>query len=123
MMIAENYLIEGIEAIETIRNSNWIIRPHEKNTCWLVPDPEVIINSSHSCSLATVADYKIEFDLDHWQLTQTVDFKLSLNPNFERKISFLEVTDSYAMFEVIISWTDGSKSNSLSRKHILYNYL
>ena len=49
-LIAENLLIEGIEAVKNIRNSNWLIRPIEK-ACWLIPDPASLINNPPNCEM------------------------------------------------------------------------
>ena len=122
-LIAENYLTEAIEVTETVRNSNWLIRPRETDACWLVPDPALILNGP--CIPVSInSEYKIKFYIDYWKLEEVIDDNVSLesNPLFERKIVFSEVDSSSATFEVIVSWTDGAKPYSISRKHILYNY-
>ncbi len=124
-LIAENYLTEAIEVTETVRNSNWLIRPHATDACWLVPDPELLLNINSPCILVSInSKYKIKFDSDHWRLEKVANDNFSLDPNplFERKIIFSEINSSSATFEVIVSWTDGAKPFSISRKHILYNY-
>jgi len=91
-LIAENYLTEAIEVTETVRNSNWLIRPHATDDCWLIPDPGLTLNNS--CILAsTLSKYKIVFASDHWKLEEVIDdnFALDSNPLFERKIVFSEI--------------------------------
>ena len=118
-LIAENYLTEGIEVVESIRNSNWLRQPLDKESCWLVPNP----NSSACALVNTESTYKIAFEDDNWRLIkENTVFTIESNPNFERKITFLEIDSYKAIFSVELKWMDGAKDFSISRNHILYNY-
>jgi len=122
-LIAENYLTEGIEVVESIRNSNWLRKPLDKESCWLVPNPD--ISASANCDLVnTEKYYKIAFVDNNWRLVEENNnvFKIEANPNFERKITFLEIDSDKAIFSVELKWMDGAKDFSISRNHILYNY-
>ncbi len=119
-LIAENLIIEGIEAVKNIRNSNWLIRPIEKE-CWLVPDPETLITNPANCKInlvSTEQDYQVSFDEDHWVLSA---YEANPDSDFQRKIYFSEVSEEIAIFEVHVSWDSGNKD--ISRKFVLHNYL
>jgi len=118
-LIAENLLIEGVEAVKNIRNSNWLIRPIEK-ACWLVPDPASLINNPPNCGNSLVEsynEYQVAFS-DHWFLS---DYEENPDSDFQRKIIFDEIDTEIAVFQVSVSWNNGNKD--ISRKFVLHNYL
>ncbi len=118
-LIAENLLIEGVEAVKNIRNSNWLIRPIEK-ACWLIPDPKNLIPNPPDCENSLVkldTDYKVAFS-DHWFLSE---YQENPDSDFQRKIIFDEIDTEIAVFEVSVSWNNGNKD--ISRKFVLHNYL
>lgn len=152
-LVAQNLATEGIEAVKSIRDTNWLNDPDEP-ACWLRIDPDTTCDAAYlaapETSYTAVSEsgkFKLiistaELDLDLSEST-AVDFLLDYTElgdpfnitTFEhdgvdaspyyRSIKFLAISEfnTDALFEVKVQWKEGQKTRSVVRTFTLYNYL
>ena len=58
-VIAQNLANEATNAVEIVRNSNWLICPDKKNTHWLATDPSTILKCPLSVIKANTSSFYI----------------------------------------------------------------
>lgn len=49
-LVAQNLIIEAIEGLRNIRDTNWLTYPAYKDDCWLVISENVLSNTPNDCS-------------------------------------------------------------------------
>lgn len=100
-VIAQNLANEAQNVIEIVRNSNWMIRPDEKDKCWLVKDPSIILTPSKSCSSsnlisANTGNFYIPVfttSTGAWYLQKTTTTDLNLSDSTSDSSYLLTLTD------------------------------
>lgn len=100
-VIAQNLANEAKSIVKIIRNSNWMIRPEEKDKCWLVKKPSDIIGTTPSCTptiSANTSDFYIpSFDTSTgaWSLktASATDLDLSNNQDSTNSKYLLRLKD------------------------------
>lgn len=71
-LIAHNLVTEAVEAVQVIRNTNWLLRPNEKN-CWLVLQPSRLRTQNTNCqtleSVIESNNYTVNFQNGLFELS------------------------------------------------------
>jgi hypothetical protein len=152
-LIAQNLATEGMEAIKSVRDTNWLLQPGDPD-CWLEKDPDsdgdvcpdvmdigsyipmesggkwYMKDGTGNLDLSYSADdeeYRLYVDNGRYSYSQG-----SGEPTiFYRGINVISVVDSapadsvddYAVFEVVVEWKEGQKVRSLKRELLLYNFI
>lgn len=148
--LAHNLATEATETVKNVRDTNWLIKPLDKE-CWLT------VNASPACDNPAVSDnnYFVQYhdgqryleasnvtlDLNRYLLSMDVyrldiaDFgnevfdiyvpafyePLDKESRYYRMIHFNEVNADTAKLEVLVQWKDGTVTRSVRRKATLYN--
>ena len=152
-LIAQNLLIEGMEVVKSVRDSNHMIAPNNPE-CWLFLAPKDMA-SPPDCGGGVVqrdSSYLVDESDGHWLIKSSGVNQLDLeggpdNANehyrlyegadhgrfiyentgsptgFYRGINFKVVNDSFATFDVRIQWRDGARVRTLEESFTLYNHL
>lgn len=146
-LIAQNLATEGMEAIKSVRDTNWLLQPDDSQ-CWL----EMIPNSGGDICpnvMQESLNYRPQEEDGKWYMSGGMGYlnledgiidddvyKLYVDEGrytyttspgeptiFYRAINVVsvELTD-YAVFEVAVEWKEGQKVRSLKRKLLLYNF-
>lgn len=147
-LIAQNLATEAIEAVKDVRQSNLLIRPRDlfpgSQACWLVLNPQLIVDPAHDCSPLPVADskYIVKMEGGQWKMEQGANqkafYRLALvdeqyvyslaaanQTKYYREVRFIDVPEGNqrATFEVTVEWTQGAKVRQIVRRYTLYNQL
>ncbi len=150
-LIAQNLATEGLEAVKSVRNSNWL-NYTDTAECWLDVDYKnpcdstdnfpAEVNGTEYVPRVWNGEWILEegpggVDLDLNNYSGTMEgFRLYLSPDgvyetsgtadevspYYRSINFLEVTSSYAVLEVKVEWLDGSQERNITRRITMFNY-
>lgn len=142
-LIAQNLATEAIEAVKSVRDTNWLLQSNEP-ACWLELKPD----STPGCTfkvaqgrvyIPTAAAGKWALSLQAGELALPGGingvYMIKLDGNnyvqgggtgensiFYRSIKATDVTDDSATFEVKLQWMEGQKVRTILRSFILYNY-
>lgn len=148
-LIAQNLATEAVEAVKSIRDTNWLLEPDDKN-CWLRRDTTLTCASkvtangnyiakkdnnnkwklvSKGATLPSAIDaYILYIKTDGLFKTYVHDIVINNKSIFYRGIHFTNIVDEdgdgikdYATFEVSVYWKEGAKVRSLKRSVTLYN--
>lgn len=147
-LIAQNLAREGIEGVITIRNTNWLQYPSDKDTKWLCTNPT---DSSCANKISASENYALKrvdstFILDKkpaatLDLSNGLDteFELQLvsldgipiynhgsgtptTPTFYRMIQFKALTTTSYQVTVTIQWLNKSEVSEYKLTSIITNY-
>lgn len=143
-LIAQNLATEGIEAIKSVRDTNWLLQADEPE-CWLEMEPD----SDGVCAgeMMIVGSYRPQEASGKWYVDNGVmgildledgddsEYQLYVNNGrysynvigestiFYRGVNVISLvgTES-AVFEIVVEWKEGQKVRSLKRELLLYNF-
>lgn len=143
-LIAQNLATEGIEAIKSVRDTNWLLQPDDPE-CWLEMEPD---SGGDVCpNVMTEGNYRPREAGGKWFVDNGVMGDLNLEDGndseyqlyvdngrysynvigdstiFYRGVSVVSLvgTES-AVFEIVVEWKEGQKVRSLKRELLLYNF-
>lgn len=149
-LIAGNLATEGIEAVKSLRDTNWMLYP-DKKQCWLVlgactsPPTLPANNSNYIIVLSNGVLQLIKsggnspLDLDSSSVLNKTPYRLYIENSryvgypappagataskYFRSVKFVDVTNDAATVEVKMQWKEGVKTREISKKITLNNYL
>lgn len=145
-LIAQNLATEGMEAIKSVRDTNWLLQA-DAPECWLemIPDNDGVCPGAEV--MAEGGNYRPYEEDGKWYMDNHVmgtldledgdddeyqlyrddgrySYDVSGNPTiFYRGINVTTLFgDEYAVFEVVVEWKEGQAVRSLKRDLLLYNF-
>lgn len=109
-LIALNLAVEGIEAVRSIRDSNWVKFSYDKTGCWNMR-PEVTDCKDPTAKQITQGNYSVDVDLapnEYQWAIPNAPFSAALDLNAPGNGS-----DPYQLFYYDINSADGSSSHDI----------
>lgn len=148
-MIAQNLMIEGMEVVKNIRDSNLMVAPNNPE-CWLALDPAGIAGEVCGDKVGDGGgNYRIVEEGGGWKLVsgqsglelngnssndfyrlhveedtdRLVHYETAEGTDFYREISFSDVGEESADVKVKVQWYDGAQVRTLDGGFTLHNLL
>jgi len=141
-LLAQNLINEAQANVEILIRTNQMLRPQEvypdAENCWIFTDPAILITNQLETNCLTKIKSNSEYTfqnnngmpklsimqagedndilyIDNGRYTHTASDNAKKS-NITRSINFTETSNKYVKYTITVSWSNGAKTDSLSRE-------